>query len=58
MAPMLFYLIVEKAVTALALQLDVFLDSEQVLHHSIDLDAPLERVELCVQYFVLLSLLE
>ena len=55
---MLLYFIVKKALTALALQLDVFLDGKKVLHHGIDFDSPLERVKLCMQYFVLLGLLK
>ena len=55
---MLLYFIVKKALTALALQLDVFLDGKEVLHHGIDFDSPLERVKLCMQYFVLLGLLK
>ena len=55
---MLLYIVVKKALTTLALQLNVFLDGKKFLHHSIDFDAPLERVKLRMQYFVLLRLLK
>ena len=55
---MLLYIIVKKALTALALQLDVFLNGKKVPHHSIHFDSPLKRIKLCMQYFVLFSLLK
>lgn len=58
MAPMLLNIIVKKALATLALQLDIFLDGEEILHDSVDFASPFERVQLRMQYLVLFSLLK
>ena len=56
MTSMLFNVIVEHAITSLALQFNVFLDVQKLLVDRINFDAPLEWIELRLQDLVLLGL--
>ena len=54
----LLYLVIKDALATLALQLNLFLDILELFVDGFDFEAPLERVELRLQYLVLFGLLK